>query len=144
MGGIGPTRSSPAANPGETAHVLRMFGLKLALFVTVWGALFFKGEWTRYGYWIAAWYAVLSFGLLFPLLLRPVRRAVIPVGAWIGRALAYTALAVIYFGVIAPLGIFARVIGKKFLTKGKDPEAATYWIARESAPLDPGAWERQY
>lgn len=144
MEAVGQKVPSAAARHGETNHVLRIFGLKVALFITLWGALFFKGEWTRYGYWMAAWFAALSFGLMFPALLRPLRLAVIPVGAWIGRALAFAALAVIYFGVIAPLGIFARLVGKQFLTKGKDPGVSTYWIARESAPLDRSAWERQY
>lgn len=128
----------------ESEWTLRKFGLKLALFVTVWGALFFKGEWTHYGYWIAGWSLVLGTALVFPRMLRPVRRLVVPVGAWIGRGLAFVALAIIYFAVIAPLGIFARLVGKRFMPMGKDGKAATYWIARDQGPVEKSSWERQY
>lgn len=130
--------------PDDGDRAVRRFIFKLALFVSVWGALFFRGEWLRYGYWLAGWAAVLGLGLAAPGLFRPIRRGAVRLGSWIGHALAWLALAGIYYLAIVPLGLAARLAGKKFLTKGKDASADTYWLPRAPAPEDKASWERQY
>lgn len=128
----------------EDARSLRLFLLKVGLFVSVWGALFFKGAWVRYGYWEAGWGLVLGLGLLFPAPFRPLRRMVIRLGSLIGQALSWSALAFIYFLALVPVALVARLTGKKFMPRGKDPAAATYWEPRTESATDRASLERQY
>lgn len=126
------------------ARALRLFLLKLLLFAAVWGALFFRAEWLRYGYWLATWAAVVAVGLLFPAPFRPLRRALTRLGSWVGHGLAWLALAAIYWLGVAPLGILARLAGKSFMPKGKDAKASTYWERRAEMPKSKAEWEKQF
>lgn len=123
---------------------LRIFLLKLGLFVSVWGALFFRGNWTGYGYWEVTWAAVIALGLLFPAPFRPLRALVVRLGAFIGHALSWSALAFIYWFGIVPIGLLAKMTGKKFMPLGKDASASTYWESRSADPADKASLERQY
>jgi hypothetical protein len=135
-----PRGGVPEADPAT----VRKFLLKLALFVAVWGALFFRGEWARYGVWVLGWAAVIAFGLFFPAPFRPVRRLALRLGALVGRALAFLALGFIYYVVVTPVALVARATGKRFLSLGKDADATTYWETRDPAPVGKESLERQF
>lgn len=149
-GGIGGgSGAEPSARhaPVETPRAIRLFLLKALLFAAVWGALFFRGEWLRYGYWLGGWAALVAAGLLFPAPFRPLRRAAIRLGAFLGQALSWLALAGIYWLAMVPISLAARLAGKRFLDKGKDAQADSYWIPRAAAgdsPEGKDAWERQF
>lgn len=53
-------------------------------------------------------------------------------------------LAVIFLTVVVPLGILAKLVGKRFLSRGPDESAASYWINREPAEWDPESYQRQF
>jgi hypothetical protein len=123
---------------------IRKFALKLALAASIWGAIFFWGDWRIYGFWLEGCGAALLAGLVHPPLFRNLRRLLIALGSAIGRALAFLALAFIYFAGLVPVALIARLAGKRFLDKGKDPSAASYWEARDPAPAGKADLERQY
>jgi hypothetical protein len=139
--------AAPAHGPlKEDARSVRIFLLKLGLFVSVWGALYFRGNWIGYGYWEMTWAAVIALGFLVPAPFRPVRRLVIRLGAFIGRSLSLLALAFIYWFGIVPIGLLARMTGKSFMPRGRDDAAETYWEVRPAVPDKDGkaSLERQY
>lgn len=138
--GRAPTSHAAPADPRR----LRIFLLKALLFAAVWGALFFRGDWGRYGTWMACSAALVAAGLLMPSAARVPRRMVIALGSALGRGLAWLALAVIYWLVLVPVALLARLTGKRFLEKGPDPAAASYWIPRESKAADKATLERQF
>lgn len=148
MEALGMADDKASRHPGhplkEDPRSVRLFLLKVGLFVTVWGALAFRGQWVRYGYWEAGWAAALVLGLLFPAPFRPARRAVIRLGARIGRALSWAALAIIYFLGVVPVALVAKLVGKRFLPRGKDPGLETYWETRAERSPDRASLERQY
>lgn len=145
---LGHSRDGAHARP-ETPRAVRIFLLRVLAFAVIWGGLFFRrewlhGQWQGYGLWLGAWTIVVLFGLLFPAPFRPVRRAVTRLGAGIGHALSWIALAAIYWLALAPIGILARLAGKRFLAKGGDAKSETYWIERQPMPEDKSAWEKQF
>lgn len=135
-----PASHAAAADPRR----LRIFLLKVMLFASVWGALFFRGEWERYGIWVACCAAFVGAGLLMPAAARVPRRLVLALGSALGRALSFLALAFIYWVALVPVAMLARLTGKRFLAKGRDPEAATYWVPREAKPADKASLEKQF
>jgi hypothetical protein len=137
--------SAPSHGPlKEDARSVRLFLLKLGLFVSVWGLLFFRGNWIGYGYWEATWAAVIALGLAVPAPFRPLRRAVIRLGALVGRSLAFLALAFIYWVGLVPIALLARVTGKSFMPRGKDASMESYWEKRPMGEIDKASLERQY
>ncbi len=46
----------------------------------------------------------------------------------IGMVVSFVFMAVFYFGLITPLGLFFRCIGRDALQRRRDPTARTYWI----------------
>lgn len=138
-------RTAPMREPRTDDYTdIRRFTLRLAAAACVWGAIFFWGNWKAYGFWLEGWGAALLAGLVHPPLFRNVRRLFLVLGSAIGRTLAGLALAFIYFIGIVPLGLLARLAGKRFLPKGKDPAADTYWEPRDPAPAGKSDLERQY
>jgi hypothetical protein len=82
--------------------------------------------------------ALLLAGLAIPGLLGPVHRA------WMGLALAISKvttpilMAIIYFGVITPIGLLLRMLGRDPLAGGGR------WVPRPAGAPDPKRMERQF
>lgn len=65
-------------------------------------------------------------------------------GLLLGRIVSPIALAIMFFLVITPIGLIARMCGKVFLKIQKDPNASTYWQARTPPGPAPDSLTRQF
>ena len=72
----------------------------------------------------------LVLGLLNSKLLNPLNIVWVKFGELLGRIIAPIVMAIIYFAIVTPIGLFMRLIGKDLLNI-KFVEANTYWIKRE-------------
>jgi hypothetical protein len=63
--------------------------------------------------------------------LKPLYFALTAVTLPIGFVLSHVIMAVIFYGVLTPFGLFFRLIGRDPLHRRFDPSAATYWVKRE-------------
>ena len=61
-------------------------------------------------------------------------------GKFIGRIIAPIVMALIFFMVLTPIGVFLRLIGKDLLNI-KFNKSKTYWIKRDKKP---GSMKRQF
>jgi hypothetical protein len=67
------------------------------------------------------------------------------VAVWpIGWVVSHLLLAILFFGVIMPIGLILRAIGRDPLRKAFDRSATTYWIARPTEPTDSQRYFRQF
>lgn len=74
-----------------------------------------------------------------PALYRAWMRAALPVG-WV---VSHVLLGLAYYGVITPIGLFLRLIGRDLLSLKRDRDATTYW--RERGPGEgAGRYFRQW
>jgi hypothetical protein len=80
-----------------------------------------------------AWELGLAVGLLVvaafaPGILAPLNRA----WAWIGRGLNHVVtpllIFVLFYGVVTPVGLAMRAVGKDPLRLRRDPQSSSYWI----------------
>jgi hypothetical protein len=69
-------------------------------------------------------------GLIRPGVLRPVFRAAMVVAFPIGWVVSHLVLALLFYGVLTPLGLFFRAIGRDPLSRNYDLEAVSYWLPR--------------
>ena len=72
----------------------------------------------------------LILGLLNSKLLNPLNVVWVKFGELLGRIIAPVVMAIIYFIIVTPIGLFMRLIGKDLLNI-KFSKTNTYWIKRE-------------
>ena len=82
----------------------------------------------------------LILGILNSKILTPLNLAWIKLGEILGRFIAPVVMAVIYFLIVTPIGLFMRIIGKDLLNI-KFSQNSSYWIKREK---NLGSMKRQF
>lgn len=67
------------------------------------------------------------------------------IAVWpIGWLVSHVLLGLIFWGVILPIGLMLRALGRDPMQKGFDRNATTYWIERSSASDDTSRYFRQF
>ncbi len=96
------------------------------------------------------WWAV-GVGLVFaliaafrPRLLAGLNRWWIKLGILLGRLVSPIALGVLFFGVLVPIGVVMRIVGKDPLRLKRDADAASYWIPRKPPGPPPDSMTNQF
>ena len=122
---------------------------KFGLFI---GAILFLGS--LYLLWKQQHvYAVAGFGLgvvfivmgfIRPVVLKPLQRAWMAMAVVMGFVMSRIIVAVIFYGMVTPIGLAGRFAGKKFLELKMDKAAASYWIGREQTKTEKSDYERQF
>ncbi len=122
----------------------RAFGWVFAAFFTLialWPL--WRGETPRW--WAAGLAAVFALiVLLRPGVLAPLNRQWTRLGVLLGKVVSPVALGLLFYGVIAPLGIVMRLAGKDPLRLKFDRAAASYWISREPPGPKPDSMSNQF
>ena len=120
----------------------RKDSLQVGALLVLIGAI---GMWRHHGWGvrvIAIGALLAVVGLLAPGLLAPLWRA----WHWLGRALnrvvSPVVLAVLYIGVVTPVGLLRRTLGRSPLSR--DPDAASYWVERDPPADDSGEARRRH
>ena len=70
-------------------------------------------------------------GILNSKLLTPLNKLWFKFGIFLGSIVSPVVMGLVYFLVVAPVGIFMRLLGKDLLKKNKIKNASTYWIKRD-------------
>ncbi len=74
-----------------------------------------------------------SIGIFFPPLLKPVYIVLVTVGSVVGRVVTYLILTLLFYGIVTPIGVLGRILGKHFLDLQKRNKKS-YWIAVNKTP----------
>ncbi len=129
-----------AAPPSERSFGLLVGGI-LAV-IAVW-------PWIRHAaapirYWLLAPALILMLlGLVRPVWLRLPNRLWMRFALLISRVTNPIVTALLFFLVFTPFAVVLRMLGKDPLRRAFDPQASTYWIARETGP-EPSGMGRQF
>jgi hypothetical protein len=95
-----------------------------------------------------AWFFVAAgFGILaavYPASLSLANRAWTAFGLLLSRLVSPFVIAVMFFAVLAPIGILLRLAGKQTLQLKFDESAATYWIRKDSGPAQTHSMKHQF
>jgi hypothetical protein len=108
----------------------RAFGLVFAAFFLVVALLpLWNGREVRlWSLGLAA--AFLAVALAVPSILAPLNRVWTAFGNLLHRIVSPVALAILFYGVVAPTGLLMRLFGKDPLRLKRDPAARSYWLER--------------
>jgi hypothetical protein len=99
-------------------------------------------EWWPYTLALSAVFLVLA--LTRPALLAPLNKLWTKLGLLLGAIVAPVVMGVVYFAVVTPLGLLARLLGKDFLNLRRDPAAGSYWIVRQDQDTSPERLRDQF
>jgi len=94
------------------------------------------------GFILGVVFAALAF--VGPVVLKPLQRAWMAMAVVMGFVMSRIIVAVIFYGMVTPIGLAGRLAGKKFLDLKMDKAAASYWIGRDQAKTEKSAYERQF
>jgi hypothetical protein len=124
----------------------RSFGLIFAGVLAVVGAL----PWLL-GHGVVRWWALalaalfLAAALLVPHWLAPLNRAWSKLGLRLGALVSPLVMALVFFLVVTPLAVLARLLGKDFLaTGGAARRRDSHWTRRDDDPQHPPSMSNQY
>jgi Saxitoxin biosynthesis operon protein SxtJ len=122
----------------------RAFGITLAVALFILTVLFaLRGS--------DVWLALLALALLLsavtaiaPGRLRPLNRLWMRFGMVLHAIISPIVLFILFFAVITPTGLLARLFGKDFLRLKFDTSAPTYWIDRRPPGPRPESLRNQF
>jgi len=122
----------------------RSFGLVFAaVSLVVAGLSLWRGGWV-WPYGLAAAAAFGGLALVAPRALAPLNKAWLRFGLLLHRVVNPLVMGLMFFLVIAPMGLVMRLGGKDFLRLKFDRAARTYWIKREPPGPAPETMRNQF
>ena len=120
---------------GVDTKELRNFGLLIGAIFNLIGLwpMVVRGEQLRL--WaVAVGSALMIFGVLVPRSLAPVHRGWMRVGHALGWINTRILLSLIFYGLITPIGVVFRMLGKDTMRQAFSDASATYRVNRQSRP----------
>lgn len=76
--------------------------------------------------------------------LRPFHKLWMMLALLMGFVMSRVILTMLYYFVLTPIGLLAKIVGKKFMTLGFDKKVVTYWEKRENTAKQQIDYERQF
>ncbi|MCU0332473.1 MAG: SxtJ family membrane protein [Ignavibacteriaceae bacterium] len=128
----------------EAKKDLRKFGLTVGTVLAVLGSLLFYFEKPSAIYFAVIGGLLILFGVLFPQLLKPLNRIWMSLAIILGFIMSRVILTILFYLVLTPIGILAKLVGKKFMTLKYDKSAETYWEKRSIIHKKQIDYERQF
>ena len=124
---------------------LRQFA---ALWLVCFGGLaawegFVRGHSTLAAIFAVAALTIGPLGLLQPQALRPIYVGWMVLAFPIGWTISQAILALMFYGLFAPIGLFFKLIGRDPLHRAQRPGLETYW-APKASPADPRRYFKQF
>ena len=121
----------------------RGFGLTLAGVFGVVGAIRLALGYEHTAWWLGAAAIALFLALFRPATLAPLNRLWLRLGLLLYKVISPIAMGVVFFTTVVPIGLVMRAAGKDPLRLRRDPDAASYWIARDPPGPAPDTMKNQ-
>ena len=128
----------------ESKKDLRKFGLTVGGVLLAIGLVLFYFEKPSAIYFAVIGGLLILFGALFPKILKPLNRVWMSLAIILGFIMSRVILTILFYFVLTPIGILAKLVGKKFMTLKYDKSAETYWEKRTIIHKKQIDYERQF
>jgi len=86
----------------------------------------------------------LLLGIILPNLLKPLHKLWMTLAVLLGWLMTRIILIVLFYLVVTPIGLLAKLSGKDFLNRKFNRDAQTYWMPRKAATPDKRNYENQF
>ncbi|MBK6914680.1 MAG: hypothetical protein IPH11_13905 [Ignavibacteriales bacterium] len=105
--------------------------------------LWYLGKYSFMYFSIAGGLFVILAFIAIPVL-RPFHKLWMMLALLMGFVMSRVILTILYYLVLTPIGLIAKLVGKKFIPLGFDKNANTYWEKRENTAKQQIDYERQF
>ena len=132
-------------NLQPTTRQLRQFGfIGVIAFAVLGGVVQWKGglfgldfgesqKTVTHALWLAGGLSAL-FSFVWPAANRPLFTALSLIAFPIGWVVSHVVLAFLFFGILTPLALFFRLVGRDALARTWDPDQKSYWVDMPPQP----------
>ena len=128
-----------------TARDLRKFGLTVGGVFCLLGLLFLWRHKWWYPWMLWPGVPLMALGTILPRSLKWIYVGWMTLAMLIGAVVSTILLTLLFYLVVTPIGLVARLAGKDFLSQKLEPSSASYWILRDvSKPKQKHEHERQF
>jgi len=123
---------------------LRNFGITIGIALGVLGGLLLWREKPSYFYCIIAAIAFLLSGFAFPAVLKPFQKVWMTISILMGWFMTRIILIILFYAILTPIGLIARLCGKKFIDRAFNKNAKSYWIIKTAEKRGSNTYEQQF
>ncbi len=129
----------------STKKDLRSFAYVVGGVFAVLGALWTWKNHAHGPYFLAGGLTLAAAGLLFPSALKPLQKAWMTLAVLMGFVMTRLLLSVLFFLIVTPIGLIARLCGKKFMEmRFRDETADSYWNLKKADTKNTADYQRQF
>lgn len=131
-------------NIKETNKDLRKFGFTVGtVLVLTGGVLLYYDRESFYYFWLAALFLLIP-AAVSPAILRPLNKIWMTLAIILGWFMTRVILSILYYLILSPIGLIAKIIGKEFLDIKWKRKSDSYWTRREKKIPEQIDYERQF
>jgi hypothetical protein len=131
-------------NIDNSKPALKKFGITIGIVLFVIAGLLFYNNNSVYIYWGIASLILMVSGLVFPILLKPLNFIWMSFAVVLGYFMNRLILGILFYIVMTPIGLLAKLFGKDFLDRKIEKEKSSYWNYREQKEFSKELYERQF
>ncbi len=123
---------------------LRQFGVTIGIILGLLGLWFLWREKDWYLYLLVVSIIFLFLGIVLPLLLKPIHKLWMSLAVLIGWIMTRVIITILFYLIVTPIGLLARLCGKDFLNTKFDKKVNSYWVPRKVVKCDKRKYENQF
>jgi uncharacterized membrane-anchored protein YitT (DUF2179 family) len=131
-------------NINEKKKDLRKFGVTVGVVLLAIGVVLFYFEKPSSIYFTVIGGLLILFGALFPKILKPLNRIWMSLAIILGFIMSRVILTILFYIVLTPIAILAKLVGKRFMVLKYDKSANTYWEKRTNINKNQIDYDRQF
>jgi hypothetical protein len=132
----------------SSKRALRSFGLVVGgVCLAIAAVLFWRHGWivrTPETWFGAIGLGLVFMGLTFPRALKPLHIVWMTLALILGFIMTRVILSIVFFGMMTPIGLIRRALGKDPMRNDATATRATYWIAKGEPAVSPKRLEKLY
>ena len=128
----------------ETKKDLRKFGLTVGSVLVILAAILFYFEKHSTMYFAVIGTVLVLIAIIYPKILKPLNKVWMGLAIVLGFVMSRVILSILFYIVLTPIGLIAKLVGKKFLDLKYDKSAQTYWDKRSNIQKKQIDYERQF
>lgn len=136
--------STPQRSNSQSTGQLRKFAVTMASVLTLIAILLLYGRKESCVYLFLLSLVFLLFGMLAPMRLKPIYKLWMAMSNIIGWFVTKLILCALFYLVLTPVSLLARLFGKNFLELEINPDANTYWVLRKNSQPEKTDYEKQF
>jgi membrane-bound ClpP family serine protease len=131
-------------NINSSNSELRKFGITVGGVLVIVGMILLYFDKASYPYFIGIGGVLILFGLIFPKALLPIQKFWMALAVVLGFIMTRVILSILFYLVITPIGLIAKLFRKDFLDRKFEKKKDTYWNFRTLKDYEKIDTERQF